>query len=74
MNYDLTATTDPFAWRALYGHTKPSRILMGSNYPWAPPAAFAQQQAELYGFGDLDQTIIDPIERGNALKLFPRFA
>jgi len=74
MKYDLTASTDPFAWRALYGHTKPTRILMGSNYPWTSPAAFARQQAELRAFGDLDLPQIESIERGNSLKLFPRFA
>jgi predicted TIM-barrel fold metal-dependent hydrolase len=74
MNYDLTASTDPYAWQALYGHTKPARILMGSNYPWTPPAAFARQQAELRTFEDLDLLQIESIERGNALKLFPRFA
>jgi predicted TIM-barrel fold metal-dependent hydrolase len=74
MNYDLTAATDPFAWRALYGHTKPTRILMGSNYPWTSPAAFARQQAELRSFEDLDRPGIESIERGNSLKLFPRFA
>lgn len=74
MSYDLTATTDPYAWRALYGHTKPSRILMGSNYPWTSPAAFAQQQAALRDFEELDLPQLESIERGNALKLFPRFA
>jgi hypothetical protein len=73
MNYDLTASTDPYAWRALYGHTKPTRILMGSNYPWTSPAAFTQQQAELRSFEDLDLPQIESIERGNSLKLFPRF-
>jgi hypothetical protein len=74
MNYDLTASTDPFAWRALYGHTKPTRILMGSNYPWTSPAAFARQRAELRAFEELDLPQIESIERGNSLKLFPRFA
>ena len=74
MNYDLTASTDPYAWRALYGHTKPTRILMGSNYPWTSPAAFTRQQAELRAFEDLDLPQIESIERGNSLKMFPRFA
>jgi predicted TIM-barrel fold metal-dependent hydrolase len=74
MNYDLTASTDPFAWRALYGHTKPTRILMGSNYPWTSPAAFARQQAELRTYEGLDLPQIESIERGNSLKLFPQFA
>jgi predicted TIM-barrel fold metal-dependent hydrolase len=74
MNYDLTASTDPYAWRALYGHAKPGRILMGSNYPWTPPAAFARQQAELRAFAELEPPQIEAIERGNSLTLFPRFA
>ena len=74
MNYDLTASTDPFAWRALYGHAKPTRILMGSNYPWTSPAAFTRQQAALRAFEELDLPQIESIERGNSLKLFPRFA
>jgi predicted TIM-barrel fold metal-dependent hydrolase len=74
MSYDLTASTDPYAWRALYGHVAPSRILMGSNYPWTSPGAFARQQAELRAFEDLDQPGIESVERSNSLKLFPRFA
>jgi predicted TIM-barrel fold metal-dependent hydrolase len=74
MNYDLTASTDPIAWRALYGHTKSTRILMGSNYPWTSPGAFARQQAELRAFEDLDQSEIESVERGNSLRLLPRFA
>lgn len=73
MNYDLAASTDPYAWGALYGLTKPTRILMGSNYPWTSPAAFNRQQVELRTFEDLDLPRIESIERGNSLKLFPRF-
>ena len=74
MMYDLTASTDPYAWRALYGHTKPARILMGSNFPWASHMAFARQQAQLRACGDLDRQAIGAIERGNSLRLFPQFA
>jgi predicted TIM-barrel fold metal-dependent hydrolase len=74
MKYDLTASTDPYAWRALYGHAKPNRILMGSNYPWTSTAAFARQQVELHAFEDLDLSQIEFIKRGNSLKLFPQFA
>jgi predicted TIM-barrel fold metal-dependent hydrolase len=73
MNYDLTASTDPFAWRALHGHARPSRILMGSNFPWTSPAAFARQQAELRAYVEVDRPGIESMERGNSLKLFPRF-
>jgi predicted TIM-barrel fold metal-dependent hydrolase len=74
MSYDLTASTDPFAWLTLSGHTKPAHILMGSNYPWTSPEVFARQQKQLRAYENLDQIKIESIERGNALKLFPRFA
>ncbi|MGD8518125.1 MAG: amidohydrolase family protein [Anaerolineae bacterium] len=74
MRYDLTATTDPYAWRALVGHTQPDRILMGSNYPWASAAAFARQQADWRACAQLDPAQMRSIERNNALQLFPRFA
>jgi predicted TIM-barrel fold metal-dependent hydrolase len=74
MNYDLTASMDRYAWLALYGHTKPSRIMMGSNFPWSSPSTFAQQQAELRAVVELDPSWIESIERDNSLKLFPRFA
>jgi len=74
MSYDLTASTDPFAWRALSGHTKPSRILMGSNYPWTSPAAFARQRAELHAYEELDRPTIESVERGNSLRLFAQLA
>jgi predicted TIM-barrel fold metal-dependent hydrolase len=74
VNYDLTASTDLLAWRALSGHTKPTRILMGSNYPWTSPTAFTRQRADLRAFAVLDRPQIESIERDNSLKLFPRFA
>jgi predicted TIM-barrel fold metal-dependent hydrolase len=70
MNYDLTASTDPYAWQALNEHAKAKRILMGSNYPWTSPEAFARQQAELKSFDGLDPSKLKLIERDNSLKLF----
>jgi hypothetical protein len=74
MRYDLTASTDPFAWRALVGQATPARILMGSNYPWTSPAAFARQRAELRRMEGLDRTGLAAIERGNAQALLARLA
>lgn len=74
MIYDLTASTDPFAWRALYGHAKSDRIMMGSNYPWTSPTAFSNQVSALSSRQDLEQHEMEAIERENALKLFPRLA
>lgn len=74
MNYDLTASTDPYAWRALSNHTKPHRILTGSNFPWTSPEAFALQQAALRDAEALDSLQLASIECDNARKLFARFA
>jgi predicted TIM-barrel fold metal-dependent hydrolase len=74
MNYDLNATTDPYALRALIGHTKSTRILMGSNFPWTSVAEFTRQCAELRDFEGIDLSTLESIERSNSLKLFPRFA
>jgi aminocarboxymuconate-semialdehyde decarboxylase len=74
MNYDLAASTDPIAWRALYGHAGSHRILMGSNYPWTTSRSFSRQIAELDSREDLERGEMEAIKWGNALKLFPRFA
>jgi 6-methylsalicylate decarboxylase len=49
------------------------RVLFGSDYPWAPPGMMAQTVAGLAAFGFAPEELA-PIERGNALRLFPRFA
>lgn len=74
MNYDLTSTTDPYALRALFGHTKANRIFMGSNYPWTSIAEFTRQCEDLRSFEGMDLATLESIERNNSLKLFPRFA
>jgi predicted TIM-barrel fold metal-dependent hydrolase len=73
MNYDLTATTDTYALRALIGHTKSTRIMMGSNFPWTSIPEFTRQCEELRAFEDIDLSMLESIERSNSLKLFPRF-
>jgi predicted TIM-barrel fold metal-dependent hydrolase len=49
------------------------QVLFGSDYPWAPPGMMAQTIAGLAAFGFLPHEL-QAIERGNALRLFPRFA
>ncbi len=74
MSYDITASTDAFALMGLYKHAGAARLLMGSNYPWSPPAAFVRQKAELRAFDALGSEGCQSIERINSLKLFPRLA
>jgi predicted TIM-barrel fold metal-dependent hydrolase len=49
------------------------QVLFGSDYPWAPPGMMAQTIAGLAAFGFTSDEL-QAIERGNALRLFPRFA
>ncbi len=49
------------------------QVLFGSDYPWAPPGMMAQTVAGLAAFG-FQPDELQAIERGNALRLFPRFA
>ena len=73
MNYDLAAATDPFAWRALTGHTRPTRILLGSNYPWTPASYIEKVNNKLCDFNGFNKQDLIAITHQNALKLFPRF-
>jgi predicted TIM-barrel fold metal-dependent hydrolase len=74
MSYDVCAATDRYAWRALWGHARPKRMLMGSNFPWTSPEAFGRQRAEVQAHEEMDMPTMQAIERGNALRLRPRWA
>lgn len=71
MNYDLTATTDPYSLQALCSHTKTTHILMGSNYPWTPTAAFVRHRDQFRTFKELELPELETIESRNALNLIP---
>ncbi|MGQ9723011.1 MAG: amidohydrolase family protein [Candidatus Jordarchaeum sp.] len=51
---------------------KPSQILFGSDYPFAPENLTAEQVKQLTSYNGFDAAARMRIERENALKLFPR--
>ncbi|MBI5115358.1 amidohydrolase, partial [Candidatus Poribacteria bacterium] len=72
--YDTAMAANPGTFASLTQLVDPSRILFGTDYPYMPDYAigeFARQIAEYEGF---DARATAAIERGNALRLFPRFA
>jgi hypothetical protein len=72
--FDTALSPSPFAMAALNELVGPSKILFGSDFPFAPePVTGLQtrQFAELTCFDDSQKTAI---LRTNALALFPRLA
>lgn len=72
--FDTALSPSPFAMSALKELVGPSKILFGSDFPFAPePVTGLQtkQLAELTVFSDAEKAAID---RQNALALFPRLA
>ena len=68
--YDIANSTNPSAMPALMNLVPASQILFGSDTPYVPIAVTAS------GFDKmtLPDDVRLAINRGNALKLFPRFA
>ena len=71
--FDTTSVMTPSAYPSLLTFAQPDRILFGSDWPYAPTAsvAIANRMHEAYALS-LEQR--QAIDRGNALKLFPRLA
>ncbi len=68
--YDVTSVTNPVAMAALTAMAPVTQLLLGSDYPFWGIDIFAKQLQKL----NLTPDQIAAIERGNALKLFPKFA
>jgi predicted TIM-barrel fold metal-dependent hydrolase len=58
---------------ALREFAQPDHVLFGSDYPFVPDSLIAEEVAGLEGSHVLDPAAKQAIDRGNALKLFPRF-
>lgn len=71
--FDLALSTNRFAFAALRQLTEPANLLFGSDFPHAGEPTL---KASISGLCDvcIDTVEIEQIERGNALKLFPRLA
>ena len=71
--YDVAQQASPEGLAPLMTLVSADQVLFGSDYPWAPPGMMAQTIAGLAAFG-FEPDELQAIERGNALRLFPRFA
>lgn len=71
--YDTALSPGAQTMGALATVADPQRILFGSDWPYAPETMTADSIASLNEPGLLTATQRNRIDRGNALKLFPRF-
>ncbi|MEM2134811.1 MAG: amidohydrolase family protein [Candidatus Jordarchaeaceae archaeon] len=70
--YDTALSTTSYSLRSLQELVKPSQILFGSDYPFAPENLTAEQIKQLTGYDGFDAEARAQIERRNAIRLFPR--
>lgn len=71
--YDIALSSTPAAMPSLLEVAGSDRILFGSDFPFAPAAAVKYMRAE-YEDQRLSRDVRARIDRGNAERLFPRFA
>jgi predicted TIM-barrel fold metal-dependent hydrolase len=75
--YDVAQAAAPVSLRALLDLADPSRILFGSDYPFAVPNAekiLIETIEGVSNFEGFDDALRKKVERDNALALFPRLA
>ena len=73
--YDIAQATHPAPLAALMQVADPSRILFGTDFPFARNADVIEQSiAAVDAFAGFDAALRRQVERDNALALFPRLA
>ncbi|WP_322085141.1 amidohydrolase family protein [Burkholderia sp. BCC1999] len=73
-HFDTALSPAAYPQAALRELVEPSQILFGSDFPFAPAPVTAMQRDTLERSPVWDADARARIERGNALRLFPRFA
>lgn len=71
--YDTGLSGDAMSLTALQQLADPSRILFGTDYPYVHEGIIAAEVAGTEAFDGFDAAQHAAIDRGNAVKLFPRF-
>lgn len=71
--FDVALSSTPSALPSLLAFADPTRVLYGSDFPFAPSAAVRFMRQEYEDF-PLQPTVRGAIDRTNALALFPRLA
>lgn len=69
LHYDIASVVNPRTMSALLAMAPIAQVLFGTDYPFVPVPA-TTNALDKYGFAPAD---LDAINRGNALRLFPRF-
>jgi predicted TIM-barrel fold metal-dependent hydrolase len=70
--YDVALSSTKENIELLLSYTKPDHLLYGSDYPYAPRKTIERFAKELDEAGADDAAFAQALDRGNALKLFPR--
>ena len=70
--FDLALSSSPFALPSLLAFADPTHITYGSDFPYAPPAAYESMMSSLEKF-PLTDDLRAAIDHRNAETLFPRF-
>ena len=71
--FDIALSSTPTAIPSLLSVADPHRVLYGTDFPFAPPAAVRYMRTE-YEQTQLTREQRRRIDRDNALALFPRVA
>ena len=75
LHYDVAQATAPAPLRALMEVADPSRVMFGTDFPFARNANVLEQSvAAIAAFDGFDAALRRKVERDNALALFPRLA
>jgi predicted TIM-barrel fold metal-dependent hydrolase len=72
--YETALSTSPTALASAQEIVEPSRILFGSDHPFAPEKLIDAEIQGLERYAGFDAETRERIERDNALPLFPRLA
>lgn len=72
--FDTALSGDKVQLDALSSIADPSHILFGTDYPYVAEEVAAAETAGFDSYGGFDEAAFAAVNRGNAEKLFPRFA
>ena len=72
LNFDTALSANAIAIPALLKIVSPKKVMLGTDFPFAPEMAMKGQIADLKALNLPEQDMLD-IERGNAVRLFKTF-
>jgi predicted TIM-barrel fold metal-dependent hydrolase len=72
--YDVAMSASPYALTTLRRFAATSQILVGTDFPFMPAWSSARNGRQLVEYGEFGTDELTSVNRGNAERLFPRFA